>query len=63
MRIPIEHLLNLPDVQVMNVEITERETKRDIESTRGRSMRRRRGQKAKRRPRSKTARKKRSPPP
>ena len=44
MRIPIRQLLNLPDVQVMNVEITEREIKWDIESTRGYSICRRRGQ-------------------
>ena len=62
MRIPIGQLLNLPDVQVMNVEITEREIKRDIKSTRGHSIRRRRGHRATRRPRPKTARKKRSPP-
>lgn len=27
MQIPVERLLNLPDVQALNVEITERETK------------------------------------
>jgi len=44
MRIPIRQLLNLPDIQVMNVEITEREIRRDVESTRGYSICRRRGQ-------------------
>jgi len=46
MRIPVEQLLNLPEIQVMNVEITEREIKCDIESTRGYSICRRRGQNA-----------------
>jgi hypothetical protein len=46
MRIPIEQLLNLPKIQVMNVEITEREIKCDIESTRGYSICRRLGQNA-----------------
>ncbi len=62
MEIPVGQLSNLPDIQVMNVEVTEREIKCDIESTRGYSIRRRFGQKATRRPRPKTARKKRSPP-
>jgi len=38
MQVPIEQLLNLPDIQVVNVEITEREIKCDIESTRGYSI-------------------------
>ena len=38
MQVPIEQLLNLPDIQVLNVEITEREIKCDIESTRGYSI-------------------------
>jgi len=46
MQIPIEQLLNLPDIQVLNVEITEREIKCDIESARGYSIWRRCGQKA-----------------
>ena len=45
MQIPIEQLLNLPDIQVLNVEITDREIKCDIESTRGYSIWRRRRQK------------------
>ena len=45
MQVPIEQLLNLPDIQVLNVEITEREIKCDIESTRGYSIWRRCGQK------------------
>jgi hypothetical protein len=44
MEIPVGRLLNLPDIQVRNVEITEREIRRDIESTRGYSIRRRCGQ-------------------
>ena len=46
MQIQIEQLLNLPDIQVLNVEITEREIKCDIESTRGYSICHRCGQKA-----------------
>jgi transposase len=46
MQVPIEQLLNLPDIQVLNVEITEREIKCDIESTRGYSICYRCGQKA-----------------
>ena len=46
MQVPIEQLLNLPDIQVLNVEITEREIKCDIESTRGYSICHRCGQKA-----------------
>lgn len=46
MQIPIEQLLNLPDIQVLNVEITEHEIKCDIESTRGYSICHRCGQKA-----------------
>jgi len=46
MQIPIEQLLNIPDIQVLNVEITEREIKFDIESTRGYSICHRCGQKA-----------------
>ena len=46
MRVPIEQLLNLPDIRVLNVEITEREIKCDIESTRGYSICHRCGQKA-----------------
>ena len=38
MQIPIEQLLNLPVIQVLNVEITEHEIKCDIESTRGCSI-------------------------
>jgi transposase len=41
MQIPIEQLLNLPDIQVLNVEITELEIIYDIESTRGYSIWRR----------------------
>jgi hypothetical protein len=44
MGIPVGRLLNLPDIRVMNVEITEREIRRDIESTRGHSICRRCGQ-------------------
>jgi len=39
-------LLNLPDIQILNVEITEHEIKCDIESPRGYSIWRRCGQKA-----------------
>lgn len=46
MQIPIEQLLNLPDIEVLNVEITEHEIKCDIESTRGYSICHRCGQKA-----------------
>jgi transposase len=46
MQIPIEQLLNLPDIQVLNVEISEREIKCDIESTRGYSICNQCGQKA-----------------
>jgi transposase len=46
MQIPIEQLLNLPDIQALNVEIIEREIKCDIESTRGYSICHRCGQKA-----------------
>lgn len=46
MQVPIEQLLNLPDIRVLNVEITEREIKCDIESTRGYSICHRCGQKA-----------------
>jgi transposase len=46
MQIPIEQLLNLPDIQVLNVEITEYEIKCDVESTRGYSICRKCGQKA-----------------
>lgn len=46
MQVPIEQLLNLPDIQVLNVEITEREIKCDIESTHGYSICHRCGQKA-----------------
>jgi transposase len=46
MQIPIEQLLNLPDIQVLNVEISEREIKCDIESTRGYSICNRCGEKA-----------------
>jgi transposase len=46
MQIPIEQLLNLPDIQVLNVEITEREIKCDIESSRGYSICHQCGQKA-----------------
>jgi transposase len=46
MQVPIEQLLNLPDIQVLEVEITEREIKCDIESTRGYSICHRCGQKA-----------------
>lgn len=46
MQIPIEQLLNLPDIQVLKVEITEREIRCDIESTRGYSLCHRCGQKA-----------------
>lgn len=35
MTIPIEQLLNLPDVHVLNVEISKREIRCDVESTRG----------------------------
>lgn len=35
MQTPIEQLLNLPDIQVLNVEITETNIKCDIESKRG----------------------------
>ncbi len=35
MTIPIEQLLNLPDIQVLNVEISKREIRCDLESTRG----------------------------
>jgi hypothetical protein len=38
MQIPIEQLLKLHDIQVLNVEITERKIKCDIESTRGYSI-------------------------
>jgi hypothetical protein len=31
MQVPIERLLNLPDIQVLSVEITEREIRCDIE--------------------------------
>jgi len=46
MQVPIEQLLNLPDIQVLNVEITEREIKCDIESTRGYAICHRCGQQA-----------------
>lgn len=46
MQVPIEQLLNLPDIRVLNVEVTEREIKCDIESTRGYSICHRCGQKA-----------------
>ena len=46
MQVPIEQLLNLPDIQVLNLEIGVCEIKCEIESTRGYSIRRRRGQKA-----------------
>ena len=46
MQIQFEQLLNLPDIQVLNVEITEHEIKCDIESTRGYSICHRSGQKA-----------------
>lgn len=46
MQVPIEQLLNLPDIRVLNVEITELEIKCDIESTRGYSICHRCGQKA-----------------
>jgi hypothetical protein len=35
MQVPVEQLLNLPGVQALNVEMTEREIKCDVESTRG----------------------------
>ena len=46
MQIQFEQLLNLPDIQILNVEVTEHEIKCDIESTRGYSIWRRCGQKA-----------------
>ena len=46
MQIQFEQLLNLPDIQILNVEITEHEIKCDIESTRGYSICHRCGQKA-----------------
>lgn len=46
MQIQFEQLLNLPDIQILNVEITEYEIKCDIESTRGYSICHRCGQKA-----------------
>ena len=46
MQIPIEQLLNLPDIQVLNVGITDHEIKCDIESTHGYSIWYRCGQKA-----------------
>jgi transposase len=45
-QIQFEQLLNLPDIQILNVEITEYEIKCDIESTRGYSICHRCGQKA-----------------
>jgi transposase len=45
-QIQFEQLLNLPDIQILNVEITEHEIKCDIESTRGYSICHRCGQKA-----------------
>lgn len=46
MQIPIEQLLNFPDIQVLNVEITEREIKIGIESTCGYAICRRCGRRA-----------------
>ena len=46
MQIQFEQLLNLPDIQILNVEITEHEIKCGIESTRGFSICRCCGQKA-----------------
>ena len=46
MQIQFEQLLNLPDIQIPNVEITEHEIKCDIESTHDYSIWRRCGLKA-----------------
>ncbi len=46
MTIPIEQLLNLPEIHVLNVEIGEREIRCDLESTRGYAICRRCGGKA-----------------
>jgi len=46
MQVPIEQLLGLPGIQVLNAEITEHEIKCDIESTRGYSICHQCGQKA-----------------
>lgn len=46
MTIPVEQLLNLPDIHVLNVEISKREIRCDLESTRGFAICRRCGEKA-----------------
>jgi transposase len=46
MTIPIEQLLNLPDIHVSNVEISKREIRCDVESTRGFAICHRCGEKA-----------------
>lgn len=46
MTIPIEQLLNLPDIQVLNVEISKREIRCDLESARGFAICHRCGEKA-----------------
>jgi hypothetical protein len=45
-QIQIKQLLNLPDIQIRDVETTEREIKCDIESTSGHLICHQRGQKA-----------------
>jgi len=46
MDIPIEQLLNLPDIRILNVEVSKREIRCDLESTRGFALCHRCGEKA-----------------
>jgi transposase len=46
MNIPIEQLLNLPDIRILNVEVSKREIRCDLESTRGFAICHRCGEKA-----------------
>ena len=46
MDIPIEQLLNLPDVRILKVEVSKREIRCDLESTRGFAICHRCGEKA-----------------